>query len=482
MNAAAYARYSTGNQTDNSIAYQMQMIDDFASKNNISIVARFTDEARSGLNTKRQGFRDLLASAVRAEFDAVIIYDLSRGSRDVVDWLNFRKEMAKLNIQVISSGRVLGDITNPVNFISESTQAVFGHARVLEDRQKSISGKKVKSKDALFMGGFPPLGYDIVNQKYVVNESEARIIRKIFDLHAAGYSYNYILDQLDGARGKRGRPIGKNSLNNILRNERYIGVYKYNEHINRILHEWAGGRPNPNYVRIEDAIPAIIDYGTWMEVQKRMDSRKKASGKAKREYLLSGLMECTNCGATYVGHCSTRKGREYKKYICGNKYRTKTCHAKNIDADFAEMFVIENLRDYLTNGDLDQYAMEVYHAVSTASVDLAAERREIAQIDKKIGNGMNALLNGFEFPELQEEISRLRSRKSELEKIISYNTSAAPVITLDDIRALFADAAQNLDKNPRAAIRLMVQKIYTYPDGGFDVSIGVHLPGSPGRV
>lgn len=102
MKAAAYARYSTDMQTENSIAYQFIAIKKYCTDKGISIVSYYFDEAQSGTNTDRQGFRNLIANAVLQTFDAVIIYDISRGSRDVADWFEFRKTMSRLNITVIA--------------------------------------------------------------------------------------------------------------------------------------------------------------------------------------------------------------------------------------------------------------------------------------------------------------------------------------------------------------------------------------------
>ena len=93
MKAAAYARYSTDRQTDNSISAQLDAIIGYCQKNNISIVRTYVDEAQSGTNTNRQGFIDLLTDARAGRFNAVVIYDISRGSRDIADWFAFRKEM-----------------------------------------------------------------------------------------------------------------------------------------------------------------------------------------------------------------------------------------------------------------------------------------------------------------------------------------------------------------------------------------------------
>ena len=75
MKAAAYARYSTDRQTENSIAYQMNAIVKYCVNHEIELCAAFSDEAESGTNADRDGFQALVAAAKRHEFDAVIIYD-----------------------------------------------------------------------------------------------------------------------------------------------------------------------------------------------------------------------------------------------------------------------------------------------------------------------------------------------------------------------------------------------------------------------
>ena len=71
MKAAAYARYSTSNQTENSIEYQLMRIREYCKESDITIVATYTDEAQSGTNTNRPGFQAMLSAAARKEFDAV---------------------------------------------------------------------------------------------------------------------------------------------------------------------------------------------------------------------------------------------------------------------------------------------------------------------------------------------------------------------------------------------------------------------------
>lgn len=485
MRAAAYARYSTNKQTENSIEYQLAKIEEYCAGHNIEIVATYPDEAKSGFNTDRPKFQEMLAAAHRHEFDAVVIYDTSRGSREVGDWFNFRRQMMELNINVISATQTLGDITNSNDFLLELISVGMGHREVLESRQKSIAGVAVKAKSGVFLGGTAPLGYDIQNQKYIVNPVEAEAVRTIFRMYGDGSSYNDILSAVGHVTGKHGRPLGKNSLHSILTNERYIGTYTWNKREVKRFRKWAGGKPNPNCVRIEDAIPAIIDEVTWEKVQKRMkENKRNATNKAKHTYLLTGLIECEECGGTYVGHTSrNKKGYETRYYVCGNRYRTHTCQGPSINADLLESEVVDCVRQYLDNIDISDEARRIADMVNGSTPDLRAERMELADINAKLANGLKALLNGFDdIPELHDEMDRLRVRKSELEDIIGRRQARRSDVDAKDIERLFRRSVENMDKDMARVLKEHISKIYAHTDGTFSINVGVHLNGCGGRT
>ena len=477
MRAAAYARYSTDNQTSNSIAYQIDKIEDYCIKNKIDVVSYYADEAETGTNTEdRIEFCNMLVAAKNKEFDAVVIYDITRGSRDVGDWFNFRRTMQRLNIKVISVEDKLGDILNPNDFLVELLSVGIGQHSVLTTRQKSIDGVAIKAKEGAFLSGIPPLGYDIKDGKYTINEEEAKTVKTIFDLYSKGESYNTILKTIYGTKGKRGQAIGKNSLYSLLKNERYIGVYKWNERQVKRMRKWAGGAPNPNVVRLEGHIPAIIDMNTWEKVRKRMNENKKAVNKAKRDYLLSGLIECEACGATFVGHTSVnQRGYETRYYVCGNKYRTHTCTRKSVNADELETFVVQNLIDYLNTTNFEEAAQKIADQVNSASSDLSVEKKELAEISTKLTNGVRAILDGLKFPELEEEMDNLRIRKSELEDIIAHNTKNKTKIDKNELVEYFKYAAEHINDRTKEVVKQHVTKIYAHVNGSFTVNVGVHL-------
>lgn len=484
MNAAAYARYSTDHQQRNSIEYQLDAIRDYCREHSITITATYVDEKETGTNTDRPGFQAMMRAAERGEFSAVVIYDVSRGSRDVGDWFTMRKRLMMLGVQVISTTQTLGDLTSGNDFLVELLNVGLGHREVLETRQKSIAGVAVEAKEGKFLGGVPPLGYDVVDGAYVVNPVEARTVRTIFELYGAGRSYNEILNAVAGAVGKRGRPLGKNSLHSILTNERYIGTYSWNKRRVKLFRKWAGGTPNPNAVRLEGMIPAIIDENTWERVQQRMsDNKRNARNKAKRTYLLSGLIECEECGAAYVGHTSVNsKGVETRYYVCGNRYRTRTCGAKNINADEIETFVVQQLKAYLLGVDFEEEARRIADQVNSSTADLRVERAELADINAKINNGLKAILSGMDIPELRDEMDKLRVRKAELEDIIGRRTANRKPVSPENIVRIFEEAVDKWDTNLPTIIKQHIGKIYAHTDGSCSVNVGVHLIGCGGRI
>ena len=484
MRGAAYARYSTDHQQHNSIEYQLDAIRKYCAENQITITATYTDEAETATNMDRPGFQAMVAAAERGEFEAVVIYDITRGSRDVGDWFHFRKKFLMLGVQVISATQSLGDLTNSNDFLLELLSVGLGHREVLETRSKSIAGVAVKAKQGKFLGGVAPLGYDIVNGAYVVNPIEARTVQTIFEMYGTGRSYNDILDAVSGAVGKRGRPLGKNSLHSILTNERYVGTYTWNKRRVKLFRKWAGGAPNPACVRLEGMIPAIIDENTWERVQKRMsDNKRNAVNKAKRPYLLSGLIECEACGAAYVGHTTTSgKGYETRYYVCGNKYRTHTCTAKNINAEEIETFVMQQLKAYLLATDFEAEAQRIADQINNSTPELTAERAELASVTAQINNGLRAILNGMDIPELRDEMDKLRVRKSELEDIIGRRTARRQPVDPKSIVQIYEESLENWDTNLPEIVKQHVTKIYAHTDGSVSVNVGVHINGCGGRT
>ena len=370
--AAAYARFSTDNQTENSIAYQMHEITGYCAKNNIKLTHSFIDEGQSGTNIDRDGFQDMLKAARKGEFNDIVIYDVTRGSRDVADWFYFRKRMRELNINIISCKQDLGDPLDPNDFLKELITVGLGQHSVLETRQKVLDGVSAAARAGKFLGGWAPFGYQVVKDQttksshYAILPSEAALVRQAFELYAEGYSYNYILDQLQlrGVVGRHGKPMNANSLYYMFKNKRYMGTYIWNEYTFQCMRKYIGRKENPRIVKIDDAIPAIVDKETFDKVQQRLESNKyrcRAHTAKRRVFLLSGLIHCALCGGNYISHLSRSKGHEYTYYVCRNRYGRKKnqadgCQSAPVRGEELEKFVIQAVKDFL-NSETDFTAL-----------------------------------------------------------------------------------------------------------------------------
>lgn len=448
--AVGYCRYSTANQHETSIASQIRAITTFCDNNRMELVDVYTDEAKSGTNTNRPGFQRMLQDAHAYKMDAIIIYDISRGSRDVVDWFQFRRDMRALGIDVCSATERLGDVSDPSSFLTEAVTVAMGQTFVLQSRQKSIDARRIRAERGLFNGGNAPLGYRIENGKYIVVQEEAAAIAEAFRMYADGKSYKKICAMFAarGIRGKGGQIIGDNTLYFILGNERYTGKYVWFARTERYMHKHVG-KANADPIVIDGVIPRIIDDATWQAVQlRRVRNKANKTNHGKREYLLSGLMRCADCGATYIGITTTSKGCEYKYYACNNKFRLHTCKAKNIKADIVEKRIVELFRTVVLNPDLiaDVAKYIVDQAADHCDDGAQTIRNQITGLEKATENLWEAIEGGLKssrtyarIDENERKIAELRRKLDSLQTFYKPNTETICEILREDAKNLAED-------------------------------------------
>lgn len=116
--------------------------------------------------------------------------------------------------------------------------------------------------------------------------------------------------------------------------------------------------------------------------------------------------------------------------------------------------------------------------MKSASNDLSKEKRKLADTIAQIGNGTKAILKGIDYPELQEELDKLRLRKSELEDIIAHNSNGKEPVESKVLAQRLKDSLVDMDTNLKYVVQTHITKIYAHNDGSFTVNIGVHSNGS----
>lgn len=476
MRACIYARYSTDNQNAETIETQVEKCAEYAQNHGIDVVDIYADEAVSGMKAHRPDLDRLFMDAGLRRFDVVLIYDQSRFSRDIVDWFSFRRAMQNYGISIISVTQsfVGGDLNDPAVFANEGIMALFNQMHVLQTRQKVVDSMERMAKQAIHTGGKPLLGYDVDpdTHKYVINDREADIVRLIFGMYAEGESYNAIIDNLNrrGYKTKRGQSFGKNSLSELLRNERYIGIYVYNK-IPRRSGKRNSHAVSERVIRIPDAIPRIVSDDLWSRAQKRLSNNKRnAKNTAKVEYLLSGKLYCGKCGMAMSGGCSNRR---YYYYNCTGRQRLRNCDKRPISKDKIEDLVCRYVKQVLGGDEnrkrvahqLFDQQKEIRGSLPTAVRHL---QTRLAEIDKKLRNLNDAIANGIwtastktMLEDLEAEKRSVYMRLAEAEKSNVSTTKTEKEIY--DILTYILDIDTTTIEAKKTLIRF-VSKVYVFDD------------------
>ena len=456
--ALILARYSTDNQNPDSIEVQVQKCTEWCHSNNVPILGIYADEATSGMKETRPGYEEMMRQLRLGVGDIVVIYDQSRMFRKMTAWFAFREELSAMGVRVISVTQpMIGkDLRDPTNFLTEGSMALFNQIWALQSRQKTIEKMRFMARNGQHTGGKPALGYVIKDGRLEICEEEAAVVRRIFREYADGKSYQQIITGLnrDGLKTKRGNAFGSNSLHDLLHNEKYIGILTYGqspyrEDGTRNTHS----KDLTNAIRIEDALPAIIDRELFDTVQRRMVQNKRQQGgrpATKRVYPLRGRVFCADCKSAMTISTSLQK---YNYYRCTGKKRLHTCDMSPISADHLETRVAAAVRMVLgspsdANGLIRILRDQAEKIQGGAVGRLKALLQQEKEINRKLDNAVDAVLNGLSSPAIQAKIQQLEAEKAAIQRDLrqlkaAVDASAIPERRLREILSTIISSADN---------------------------------------
>ncbi|MDE6471213.1 MAG: recombinase family protein [Eubacterium sp.] len=461
IKSAEYCRFSSNAQSDGfSIQAQQKAIANFALSNGYDVQYSYIDKARTGTNANRPQFQKMIEDAKAGLFDVIIIHKIDRFSRNRLDSIIYKNELSKYGVKVISVTENFGEGAEAELMLAmQESMAEYYSKNLAREVRK---GMDVLSSKGLHTGGSPPLGYDVVDKKLVINEAETEIVRLIFSMYSQKYTYNDMAKELN-ARGyttKSGNEFSASSFNSILTQRKYIGEYVYNRRVSKSLtgkYNSHANKPEDEIVRIPNAVPKIIDDETFNKVQARLNQNKRKVGsyKSKSNYLLSGLIVCGECGFHYQGN--SRKGGSgtiYSSYRCGKKQNHKIgCGNSEIEKNKLENFVIEQLQNYLFS---DEAINEIAHQVNeynksiakTNNEDLILFQKQLKQINKQIANITKAIARGVDENIMIDEINELNQSKKDLQKRIDEAVlEELPTVSKSDIKQALSTFSTYLKEN-----------------------------------
>ena len=485
------ARYSTDNQNPDSIEVQVSKCTEWCHNHNVPILGIYADEATSGMKETRPRYEEMMKQLRMGIGDTVVIYDQSRMFRKMTAWFAFRDELTAMGVNVVSVTQpMIGkDLRDPTNFLTEGSMALFNQIWALQSRQKTVEKMRYMALNGQHTGGKPALGYVVKDGRLEICEEEAAIVRRIFQEYADGKSYQQIIAGLnrDGLKTKRGNAFGSNSLHDLLHNEKYIGVLvygqaPYREDGTRNTHS----KDLTDAIRVEDALPPIVDKELFETVQLRMAQNKRQQGgrpPTKREYPLRGRVYCAECKSAMTISTSHQK---YNYYRCTGKKRLHNCEAVPISADYLEQRVAEAVRAALgnpteTNG-LIRILRDQAEKLQSGAVDrLRALLQQEREICRKLENALDAVLNGLCSPTMQTKIQQLEIEKATVQRDLKALKAAVDATTIPEqrLREILAMIISSAD-NDAAILESLVYRVEV---GAETITIWTVLEADPtGRI
>ena len=365
----------------------------------------------------------MIADSSKGLFEIVLVWAFSRFSRDQYESAVYKHQLKKNYVKVLSATENIPD--GAMGDLMEKLVEAMDQYNAEEIKAKTSRGRIGVALKGKHVGGRPLLGYNVNPDKtYYINEYDAETVRIAFDWYASGKSYSQIIDELNrqGRKTGAGKSFGKNSLHELLTNERYIGIYTYNKIPNtdgpRNSH---ASRPNDEIIKIENSIPPIISKECWDKVQRRIVTNKHAPAahKAKIDYLLSGKLFCGECGGAMVGQ-SSGNHIKYGYYECSTKKRLRTCKKSNVKKELIERAVIDFTQQYILIDKVCDQLVSLVHEELLKEEDnegkIKAIQKQQHRNQTEINNVVDAIKKGGYSEILAKTLEELEHERDALNK------------------------------------------------------------------
>ena len=468
MKATIYARFSSDNQRTESIDAQIRAIKEYAKREGYTIVKEYVDEARSAMSDNRPAFLRMIADSANRGFEAIIVHKLDRFARNRYDSAYYKRILRNNGVRLIS---VLENINeSPESIIMESVLEGMAEYYSANLAREVMKGMKESAYQCKFLGGKILYGYKVIDGKYAIDENEAPTVRKIFTMFAGGATYSQIIAELDKKHmtNRRGDSFKATALHEMLRNERYTGVYIFNQGVK--------GKPRQlkeqeQIISVPGGMPAIIGQDIWARCVTRREenARRRQQRDGSPAALLTGLLYCSRCDhKMHVTTIRSQRGYVNSYYRCGNK----ECDMPKLLVSRADNAVAELLMERVYSVDgARELAKQTHDIMQKIKREAAAEAPRIAndinKLNKKIDSLLNALERGLDVDSIVGRLRDLEAQKAILEGAQRDAEGMPVALSADEIyrriRKNSAQMKQNPD-NQRMAIRACVERIDVAPN------------------
>jgi len=491
---AIYARVSTEEQREGqTIDSQISELEKSARDKAWPIAGTYKDDGWSGGIMERPELDRLRDDARKGVFDAVLINDVDRLARDVAHLGVIKRDLEKQGVKVMF--RKLPSDTSPTSNLMVNILGSFAEfeRELIADRTRRGRRHKIEVRKQ-YLGGNTAFGYRYIPMDRLtgregtlqIEPAEAKVVQQMFEwVDMEGLSARQVVNRLNELRiapRKGAQDWAKSSVLRILHCETYAGIWHYNKfqgceprnpsssaRYRRRAKCSVRQRPKNEWLPLElpNALK-IIPRSRFERVQRRLQENIVFSPRnEKHSYLLKGLVQCSACGARFVGE--PNHGRYY--YRC-----TKRCKlVPSISEHIIDGAIKRSVEHVLTN---PQLILDPLRALNEAASKDAAEHeesarmidREFRRLDTEEQRILDAYRSGVISPaQLATQLEKLKGQRAAIALQRNHARPAESVSTKEvekSVEDYCEEAAKNLSSfTPgewQELLRTIIERIVFY--------------------
>ncbi|MBQ3426269.1 MAG: recombinase family protein [Clostridia bacterium] len=354
VRTAAYARVSKESErSTHSLAAQVSYYSNLIQSNpEWEYAGVYIDSYITGSKTSgRDGFNKLIAECDAGNIDLVLVKSISRFARNTVDLLNTVRHLKEIGVAVVFEKEHINTLSADGEFLL-TVLASFAQEEITSMSNNIKWSLQKKFREGLPAQQYKVFGYDWQDDRMIINEDEAVIVRRIFSDFLAGQSVTEIRNTFE--KEYTDLKFSRNRISNVLKNEVYIGrliMQKTYSASPITKKEKRNNGEMPMYV-VEDHHEPIIDAAVFEAAQTEY-KRRAEFGAVWNKYIntspLTGKLKCGCCGSNYIKDVYYKSnGSKERIWVCK---RTTHGHAaeckgrripdKTVKAKFIEVYGAE---------------------------------------------------------------------------------------------------------------------------------------------
>lgn len=349
--AALYTRVSTNYQIDkDSLPHQREELINYAHYVlRIDDYEVFEDAGFSGKNTDRPAFQEMMRRIRQGEFTHLVVDKIDRISRNLLDFAAMYEELKALEVVFVSRNEQF-DTSNAMG------EAMLKIILVFAELERHVTSERVtaimidRAQKGKWNGANVPLGYkwSETEQFPVIDENEAKIVKKIFDLYESGESMTRLSIYLNEhkIKTKRNGEWTNATVRQILANPFYKGTLRYN------YRNAARGKikKEEEWIVVDNNHPGIVSVEQWEHVQELCKSKRHGKGGQRKKYdhIFIGLVSCI-CGSHATSQIQrNKKEPPISRYYCVDSAFSGKAKCAN-SSSISDVMLGEFVFSYLQN-------------------------------------------------------------------------------------------------------------------------------------